>query len=158
MRQHYTDMFICQQQIGRAVLAMENCVSWSSIVIFSCKNNLALEIQMRLHSWLSPILRLMSQQKSTNCRWMMLLFDQSPAATVHTFISPWNLDHELLAFFWLCFSSQKGFVFFCIPCAFLAHIGHFEKRIFFLIQCLNFASHWYKCAEDELTFLYWIKI
>lgn len=127
-----TDMFICQQQIGRAVLAMENCVSWSSIVIFSCKNNLALEIQMRLHSWLSPILRLMSQQKSTNCRWMMLLFDQSPAATVHTFISPWNLDHELLAFFLTLLFFSKRICLFLHPMRVLSpHWAFWKTDIFF---------------------------
>ena len=43
---------------------------------------------------------------------MMLLFDQSPAATVHTFISPWNLDHELLAFFDFVFLLKKDLSFF----------------------------------------------
>ena len=84
---------------------------------------------------------------------MMLLFDQSPAATVHTFISPWNLDHELLAFFLTLLFFSKRICLFLHPMRVLPHIGHFEKRIFILIRCLNFAWYWYKCAENELTFV-----
>jgi hypothetical protein len=62
---------------------------------------------------------------------MMLLFDQSPAATVHTFISPWNLDHELLGFFLLCFSSQKGFVFFASHARSKPTLGILKNGYFF---------------------------